>query len=723
MALPCFGFDEISKSIVLIADIFVKSGHLVITADVREHVSDEMQNLEVLRMGIITSRLKRFETRQRGVAAFLAGIVLFAFSSAMASFTDAEMKRIEAFARDNAMETAQVSPDGKHLFTIIRERVDTEPVLLIFETDKLAKRPVGVGADKMEIVSAFWANNERIVISFRQDIDTIERLGGATRQAFRIASVDVKGKRFVGLPRRNVDRRSETSEFLANLVPGSIFARLNWDPDHILMAIDTDQDNISDIYRVNVGTGSQTLVARGNERFGYTGIDLDGEVRLGSRYSPEDVAVLFYARKKGEKDWIEVGRTSAKGEQNATSIIFETLGFYNDDDPNELWVLSNHESDTAGIYAYDLDAQQFTELLFRHPEFDAQDVMTKLDADGRVVPIGFWYNEKTSFYPYLTDETEIALKAGVDNILQNSLNSLGSRSRDESIIIVRSEGPQRPPTWYMLKDKSEIVSLGTQRPELTSNDLSPAEWVPYEARDGRKIWSIVTIPKGEGPFPAVVLPHGGPIARDSWGFDPWSQILANFGYVVIQPQYRISEGFGREHLEAGFAQWGLTMQDDLDDAAAYLVERGLAEADNIAIFGWSYGGYASFIGAARDPNPYRCAIAGAGVADIPEFRARVGEFGSFAERSFRETLDGVDPLSVVDSVDVPILVIHGDIDERVPIEESDKFVAGLKRNNKQHEYLILEGANHFFGTIYYRHYMEMYPKMIDWLDNTCGMKN
>ena len=655
--------------------------------------------------------------------ATIASVSVLLTGSALASFTDDEMKRIEAFARDNAMETAQISPDGKHLFTIIREGVDTEPVLLIFETDNLAKKPVGVGAAKMQIVSAFWANNERIVITFRQDIDTIERLGGFTRQASRIASVDVKGERFVGLPRRNVDRRRDQAEFFANLIPGSVFARLNWDPEHILMETDTNQDSIFDIYKVNVATGAQTLVARGNERFGYTGIDSDGDVRLGIEYSRSDIAIIYHARKKGESEWQEVGRTSAKGEENATSIIFDTLGFYNEDDPNELWVVSNHESDTAGIYAYDLETQQFTELLFRHPEFDARDVMTTLDSNGKPFPVGFWYHEKAGFYPYVTDPAEAALKAGVDSFLTDSLNFLTSRSRDESSIIIRSEGPQRPPTWYLLKDKSQIVSLGTERPELSADDLSPAEWTHYTARDGRKIWTIVTIPEGDGPFPAVVLPHGGPISRDSWGFDPWAQLLANFGYVVIQPQFRISTGFGREHLEAGFAQWGLTMQDDLDDAAAYLVDRGLAEADNIAIFGWSYGGYASFIGAARDPNPYKCAIAGAGVSDIPLFRARVGEGGSFTERSFRKTLDGVDPLSVVDSVDIPILVIHGDIDERVPIEESDKFVAGLKRHNKQHEYVVLKGANHFFGTIYHRHYMEMYPKMLDWLGNTCGMKD
>lgn len=650
------------------------------------------------------------------------GIVGIIFSSGMAAFTGKEMARIEAFARDNAMETAQISPDGKHLFTIIREDVDSDPVLLVFETEDLSKKPVGIGASKMQIAGATWANSERIIVAFRQDVDTIERVGGQTRLAGRLASIDVKGEQFVGLPRRNVDRRGDVSEFIANLSPGELISPMEWDNDHILMSVDDDQDGISDTYQVNVATGAQTLLARNSEQRRIIGLDRDGEVRLSQQFSPDDLAFVYYARKKGSKDWISIRRISAKGPRNAQSIIFTTLGFFNDEDPNELWVLSNHEHDTAGIYAFDLNTGRFGDLLFHHPEFDANDVMTKVGEDGKLTQIGFWLNEKAINTPYLTNSTEIALKKGIDSYLPGALNNIVSRSRDDSLIIVRSEAPQRPPSWYLLKDKQEIISLGTQRPELSAGDLSPAEWTYYHARDGRKIWSIVTVPKGDGPFPAVILPHGGPIARDSWGFDPWAQLLASFGYVVIQPQYRISKGFGVEHLEAGYAQWGLTMQDDLDDAASYLVERDLAERDNIAIFGWSYGGYAAFIGSARDPNPYRCAIAGAGVSDIPNFRARIGRGGRFLKESYRKTLDGIDPLSITESVDVPILVIHGDKDERVPIVESDKFVSGLRRNNKQHEYLVLKDANHFFGTIFYRHYMEMYPKMLDWLGNTCGMK-
>ena len=217
-------------------------------------------------------------------------------------------------------------------------------------------------------------------------------------------------------------------------------------------------------------------------------------------------------------------------------------------------------------------------------------------------------------------------------------------------------------------------------------------------------------------------PHGGPVARDYWGFDLWPQLLASQGYLVIQPQFRISTGFGREHLEAGFAQWGLALQDDLDDAAQHLVEQKLADPNRLAIFGWSYGGYASFVGAARDPNPYQCAIAGAGVADLPYFRAWLADNGDFSEKAYRPTIGGLNALEMAESVDVPILVIHGDLDERVPVAESRKFVAELKKHGKHHKYIELEGANHFFGTIFYRHWMEMFPAMIDWLDSTCGLK-
>ena len=646
-----------------------------------------------------------------------------AADAVLPTLTPQQKQTFEAFARDAAMSSVRISPNGERIMSIVRTGVDTDPLLFIYKTDELTKPnatpdPITLSAAPMEIVQAFFANDERIIVVLRQDIDTIERLGGSTRQAIRVVSVGVDGQDWQPLPKRNFDRRSKVESFLENLSPGSVFDGLVWDPDHILIS-----DGDGNIYKVNVEDGSRNLVIRNSDAIAYSDIDFDGDVRLANRFEPADSSIVYLARLKGESNWFEYGRLSA-GKMGAGFVaqVFIPLGFYNPEDPNELWVASNHESDKTGVYSFDLKEKKFKELLFRHNKYDASSVATKVAGNSKPITTGFRYSGKYNGEPLFTDEGEAALFNGLSQAFPDTRISIISRSADESRMIIGADGPRTPQSYY-LYDSGRVYFLGTQYPELNASMLSRVEWTSYKARDGLEIPTLVTIPDGKGPFPAMVMPHGGPIARDNWGYDNWAQMLAHHGYVVIQPQFRISTGFGKKHLEAGFAQWGKTMQDDLDDAAAYLVKRGLAEKDNIGIFGWSYGGYAAFVGAARDPNPYRCAIAGAGVADIPLFRARIGAGGSILSRGFRQTLDGLNPLEMVDSVDIPILVIHGDKDERVRIEESDKFVAGLRNAGKQHEYLVLEGANHFFGTIYYEHYMQMFPKMIDWLDNTCSMKD
>lgn len=629
----------------------------------------------------------------------------------------APLTGFSAFAQDPAMSSAAVSPDGKHIATIQRVQKDGKPLLKIYDINDMSD-PVVLGSGKMDIVGFFWANNERLVVRFRQDVDTLQELGVDTRLVSKLATVDVKGKRFLEIPRNRSDRRSEYAKTVENFGGAAILDEMEWDPKHILIEYDDDANGISDIFRVNVKTGAGKLVARNNSRIDITYVDEDGDPRLATRFDEGDLALVYLARKKGSKEWIEIGRTEASVENN--SKIFNAFFLNGGADSNEFFVLSNHESDTAGIYLYDLDTGQMSEAQFRHPRYDATGLRTRIGKDGRPEVVGFTYSGKGREV-YLIDGGEQALYDAIDQVLPNRWNRIVSRSRDSSVVVIRSEGPRKPAAWYLLKD-GRLNLLGESMPFLTEDMLSDMEWVRYKARDGLEIPALVTIPDGEGPFPIVVNPHGGPVARDYWGFDLWTQLLAHHGYVVIQPQFRISEGFGRKHLEAGYARWGYEMQDDLDDAVAYLGERGIGDTERAAIFGWSYGGYAAFVGSFRDPNPYQCAISGAGVADVPYFRAWLGDFGDFTEKTYRNTVDGVNPLEHVDSVDIPILVVHGDIDERVPVNESRKFVRELVKHNKQHKYIELEGANHFFGTIYYRHWMEMFPAMIDWLDNTCQLK-
>ncbi|MCY3606314.1 MAG: prolyl oligopeptidase family serine peptidase [Gammaproteobacteria bacterium] len=625
---------------------------------------------------------------------------------------------IEAFAQEPAMSSAGVSPGGTHLATLQRFAKDGKQFLLIYDLGDMAKRPVTLGSDRMDIVSAGWANNERLIVRFRQDVDTLQRLGADTRQVSKLATVDREGKRWLEIPRRRADRRSQTARTMQRWGGASVFDLLPKDDDHILIYYDDDQNFVADIFKVNVETGSAQRVVKNSDRITITYMDDDGDPRLATRFDEGDEAIIELARLKGEMDWIEIGRTQAN--VDAASSIFGAFRLVGPPTSNEFYVLSNHETDTATIYTYDLETREFGEMQFMHPRYDATGVLTRLDEDKNDVILGFTYTGKGGDV-YLVDPGEIALYEAINGILTDTANSIVSRSHDGKTMVIRAEGPTMPPSWYLLKG-GRLDLLGRSMPFLAVDMLSEVEWVRYEARDGMEIPALVTVPKGEGPFPLVVLPHGGPVARDYWGFDVWAQLLAHHGYVVIQPQFRISEGFGRRHLEAGFARWGHEMQDDLEDAINYLAQRNLGDPDRAAIFGWSYGGYAAFVGSFRDPNPFHCAIAGAGVADLPYFRAWLADSGTVVEKAYRPTVDGLSPLEHVDSVDVPILVIHGEDDERVPVAESRKFVAKLKQYDKQHKYIELEGANHFFGTIYYRHFMEMYPAMIDWLDNTCNLK-
>jgi dipeptidyl aminopeptidase/acylaminoacyl peptidase len=195
---------------------------------------------------------------------------------------------------------------------------------------------------------------------------------------------------------------------------------------------------------------------------------------------------------------------------------------------------------------------------------------------------------------------------------------------------------------------------------------------------------LLSLPEGyeaetDGRIPTIILPHGGPWARDyaGWDVSGWVPFLTSRGYAVLQPQYRGSTGFGRELWFAGDKEWGQKMQDDKDDGAQYLVDQGIADPDKLAIFGYSYGGFAAFAATVRENSPYQCAIAGAGVSNLSLFNRLVSE--DRIQRIVQgETLAGMDPSKNTEKANIPILVYHGDRDVRVPIKEGRGFYNAVK---------------------------------------------
>jgi dipeptidyl aminopeptidase/acylaminoacyl peptidase len=254
----------------------------------------------------------------------------------------------------------------------------------------------------------------------------------------------------------------------------------------------------------------------------------------------------------------------------------------------------------------------------------------------------------------------------------------------------------------------ELKQLFPVSPWLEESRMAKMEPIQYESRDGLQIRGYLTLPRGVDAkkLPLIVNPHGGPWARDSWGFNPEIQFLASRGYAVLQMNFRGSTGFGRKFMEASFGQWGLTMQDDVSDGVAWAVDQGIADPERVAIYGGSYGGYATLAGLTKTPELYACGISYVGVSNlftwieaIPPYwkpylemmYEMVGHPERDAER-FRET----SPLFQADRIAAPLFVAQGANDPRVRKEESDQIVEALGKRGIQVEYMVKDNEGHGF---------------------------
>jgi dipeptidyl aminopeptidase/acylaminoacyl peptidase len=232
-------------------------------------------------------------------------------------------------------------------------------------------------------------------------------------------------------------------------------------------------------------------------------------------------------------------------------------------------------------------------------------------------------------------------------------------------------------------DRKRIVTLGSQRPDVAPSDIGEQRWIKYTARDGLSIPAILDLPvgwkQGDAALPTIIHPHGGPWARDNTGWDAsgWVPFLTSRGYAVLRPQYRGSSGLGRKLWLAGDAQWGQKMQDDNDDGAAWLVKQGITNPGRIAIFGYSYGGFAAAAAVVRPNSPYQCAIAGAPVTNLAKLGWSWSE--SRLQRILQgQTVKGMDPMLNTDKANIPLLTYVGDRDVRTPSFHAKDFYDAVK---------------------------------------------
>ena len=624
---------------------------------------------------------------------------------------------LEYWALRPVTRNVRVSPDGKRLALMRIASRDGDPTIEIYDAADLKKEPFRINADPMEIYQFWWVSDKQIVFVARQKVRKIidDFNQGVYRWRFAILDVEKKKVSNFGIPGRLG---------IASFLPEQ--------PDKIIVGIVSGggggpgaRNSIfrpPAYYELDLAKGTKKLLIRGKISLSQYEFDSEGNPWLALGFDERKKEYVWYHRQAGAKDWNEIRRL------HEDSFEDFGIGGFDVDRRDQLFVTAHAGHDTTGLYSLNVTTGKMT-LIDRRDDVDLGRLLFSsrewTDPD-RVV--GYSYFTDRVHRKYINEEAA-ATHAQLAGIIPDAHNvSITSRSRDGATLTVTNSGPRDPGTHYLLKD-GRFSPVGSVQPLLESEKLADVEYVTYKSRDGKDIRGYLTVPHGKPPFPLIVLPHGGPFVREVVSYDKWGQLFANNGYMVLQPQYRGSRNYGLGFYTSAFlgsegGQGGGKMQDDKDDGALFLVGQGRADPDRIAMFGWSYGGYAAAVAASRTPQLYQCVVAGASVFDnlqqVNYYRDRLS--GAQEVEQLRMWDNSVSPIKEVAKVNVPMLIVHGDVDQRVPVEHAKKYIKALQEHDKPHKYIELEGADHFSDTWSFDHELEFYTATLDFLANDCGFE-
>ena len=651
--------------------------------------------------------------RAAGMRATLAAALCLASVAVGASEAPPEPYPLEDWALRGVVSNVELSRDGTYMGLMKIPTRNANPIIEVYEAADLAREPFRLDADPMEIIQYSWVSDDTLVFVLRQKVR--DKIDGYNRGVyeFKVALLDVAKRKTTELGKRNLN--------VAHTLPEQ--------PDRIIVEYFPRDDRgpgakIKDAFRsrsyheMDLKTGKTRLLIRGRPGIGRISFDAGGNPRFTRGFDRNTQHFLWYTRRPGASGWEEIHR---QHEDEFDDFFIDGV---DDMKADSVLVSTLNGEDTFGVWSLDLNTKAM-EPIYRRSDVDVYGVRYHSNRwmhFGKVVGVAYFKDKMRVEY---FDELEEATYAQLEGIIPYAhYVRILSRSRDGATMIVHNVGPRDPGSYYLLKDgKLEFVE--SRNPKLRGENLADLKHIQYKSRDGMTINGFITVPHGEPPYPLVVLPHGGPFVHEIILYDEWAQLLANNGYLVLQPQYRGSRGYGMKFYTAAFeegGEGGYAMQDDKDDGALHLVKQGLADPDRMAMFGWSYGGYAALVAAARSPQIYQCTIAGAAVADrmmqVNYFRDNVRGAEGLA---FVQTwLKSLSPIEDVEKLNVPMLIVHGDVDQRVPVDHANKYLKELDKHGKAYKYVELEGADHFSNTLFYGHKITFYNALIDYLKNDCG---
>ena len=566
----------------------------------------------------------------------------------------------------------RLSPDGQRLAWIAP---DKKNVLQVWT------RTVGKDDDKMitadkkrGIREFFWAKDNRTLL-FRQDNDGDEN--------YHLYGVD--------LASGNVRDYTPFQGVRAVLVD------LNQEfPDEVLVELNLRIREATDVYRLTLSTGALVLDTQNPGDVAGWAADAKFQVRAAQVATP-DGGTEIRVRDDSKAPWkslLKVGPEEILDFQDFTA------------DGRSVYLKTSQGSDTARLVLRDLSTGS-EKTLASSPEVDAEEVLMD---PRRHVAQAVAFAPGRSAWKVLDSSVQGDFDA-IAKLAPGDFTIVNRTAADDSWLVAFTSD-RGPISWYRWDRAAKKGSrLFSAQPKLEGLPLAEIKPVVIESRDGLRLNSYLTLPVGVPPrgLPLVLLVHGGPWGRDTWGYDPWVQWLANRGYAVLQVNYRASTGYGKKFLNAGNRQWGLKMQDDLIDAAKWAVGKGIADAKRIAVFGGSYGGYAALVAATRAPDFFACNVDIVGpsnlktlIASIPPYWKPIRSLfdvrmGNVDDPKDAELIREASPLFRAEKISRPLLIGQGANDPRVNVKESEQIVEAIEKNKGSVTYVVYSDEGHGFA--------------------------
>jgi dipeptidyl aminopeptidase/acylaminoacyl peptidase len=603
----------------------------------------------------------------------------------------------KAFGTRELLRQVDISPSGKKVVMLASAKGAAVTANVIDVATSKVTRLIDSDGKSVKLYSCSFAGEEHVVCQY----GGLDRMNGDIVGFSRMFVVNADGKNLRQLGQRESSRAASILQRDADVIDwmpaseGKLLMQRQYVPEvgvtgHLISRtkeglgvdlLDTDSGKFTPVEAPRSGAGGYLTDGRGNVRL-VTFVDSNSMTGMLSGLSS------FKYRLPGRKDWIDLGHFDGLSRQGIQPLAIDA-------DRNALFALQRMSGRDA-LVQIALDGTKSSTLIAKNDRVDIDGVV-RVGRGQRVIGYTFADERRRVIYfdpefDKLHDSLEAALKASIN---------FQEASSDGQQLLILASADNKPGSFYIYSRPTlSLLEVGPIRPELDNRELATMQPIQVPAPDGVMIPAYLTLPPGSSGkgLPAVVLPHGGPSARDEWGFDWIVQFLAARGYAVIQPNFRGSDGYGDAWLNKnGFQNWRTSI-GDVTAAAKYLVSKGIADPNRLAIMGWSYGGYAALQSAATEPTLYKAAIA---IAPLTDFAMAERESQGFTNAELVKRIIGKGPHLVEGSplqqaarIKVPVLLVHGDMDANVSIHESEAMLGALRKAGTPVDMLTFKDLDH-----------------------------